>query len=210
VISPRYAAAVSAMLVLALVPTVIHVYAGAVVNDGRRATNVPQVLAGLPSEPSARAENWGRRRFESDDWQEREYSVTGREPVVLTVVRSFDLKALYHHPELAIAYGGDFEAASVQTFDSNPDVPVFVLPRRTAEGPPAFYVLHYDGEFVSRPILFQIRTAGELLFRGRRAMTLFFAQQSAPDSKVELSRQPAFTVLMAAVRAFTASTTAGP
>lgn len=208
-ISPRYAVAVCAMLVLALVPTAIHVYAGAVVDDGRNAKAVPQVLNGFASEATNRPAEWGRRRFESQDWIERRY-LSGGDQVVLTVVRSFDLKALYHHPELAAAYGTDFQPARVQTFVAQPDVPVFVLEPRT-EGPAAFYVLRYGDDFVTNPILFQIRTAGELLFTGRRAMTLFFAQQSgSPRVTSELSRQPALTVLLAAVRAFDAPATAGP
>jgi len=205
VISPRYAAAVCVMLVLALVPTVIHVYAGAVVDDGRRAAAVPHALAGFASEPTNRSADWGRRRFESQDWTERRYR-SGADQVVLTVVRSFDLKALYHHPELAVAYGEDFEPARVQAFES-PSVPVFILEPRT-EGSAAFYVLRYGDDFVTNPILFQIRTAGELLFTGRQAMTLFFAQQ--PEATVGRSRQPALTVLLAAVRAFTEPAPATP
>ncbi len=63
-----------------------------------------------------RPADWGRRRFESQDWTERRY-VSGGDQVVLTVVRSFDLKALYHHPELAVAYGADFEPSRVQSFE---------------------------------------------------------------------------------------------
>jgi len=109
-----------------------------------------------------------------------------------------------------VAYGADFEPSRVQTFESQPDVPVFVLEPRT-EGPAAFYVLRYRDDFVTSPILFQLRTAGELLFTGRQAMTLFFAQQSdAPRVAGELSRQPALTVLLAAVRAFAAPATPRP
>jgi hypothetical protein len=208
VISPRYAAAVCVMLVLALVPTVIHVYAGAVVDDGRSAAAVPMVLNGFASEATNRPADWGRRRFESQDWTERRY-LSGGDQVVLTVVRSFDLKALYHHPELAVAYGADFEPSRVQTFEPQPDVPVFVLEPRT-EGPAAFYVLRYGDAFVTNPILFQIRTAGELLFTGRQAMTLFFAQQAGPSRVAgELSQQPALKVLLAAVRAFDGGASSG-
>lgn len=202
-ISPRYAPAVCALLVLALVPTVIHVYAGAVVSDARRATLVPETLAGYSSQASSRPPDWGRRRFESDDWFERRYT-SGADEVLLTVVRSYDLKALYHHPELAVAYGADYESSRVETFEPHQDVPVFVLLPRSGTGPAAFYVLSYDDEFVSRPILFQMRTAGELLFRGRRAMTLLFAQSPEGRATNELSKQPALTVLLAAVQAFVA------
>ncbi len=62
---------------------------------------------------------------------------------------------------------------------------------------------------MTNPILFQIQTAGQLLFTGRQAMTLFFAQQSgSPRVTGELSQQPALKVLLAAVRTFAAPATA--
>ena len=107
--------------------------------------------------------------------------------MTLTVVRSYDLKALYHHPELAVAYGTSFEGARVEVLPGSPDIPVHVLRTGRESGPAAMYVLHYDDRFVSDPILFQIRTAGELLFKGRRAMTLFFVRDPNPPAGPDLS-----------------------
>ena len=71
VISTRYVPAACAVVLLALVPTIIHSYAGRG-REGRRSTaSIPTTLAGFISVPSARDAGWGKRRFESDDWFER-------------------------------------------------------------------------------------------------------------------------------------------
>ena len=46
-IAPRFATAVCVLLALALIPTIIHSYAGVVVEDGRRASALPETLAGF-------------------------------------------------------------------------------------------------------------------------------------------------------------------
>jgi hypothetical protein len=200
-INSRFAPAVCVLVALALVPTIIHSYAGAVVDDGLRASALPERLAGLDSRVSDRSENWGQRRFESDDWVERVYTVEGRE-VTLTVVRSFDLKALYHHPELAVAYGSSFDRHRVEVFDRRPTIPVHVLDNSLNAAPLALYALHYGDRFIAEPIRFQIRTAGELLFSGRRAMTLFFTQSEVRFRTGDLSGQPVASILMAAIDEF--------
>lgn len=205
----RFATAVCVLVGLALIPTIIHSYAGVVVEDGRRASALPETLAGFRSRPTDRSTTWGQRRFESTDWVERSYATPTGE-VTLTVVRSFDLKALYHHPELAVAYGTDFESASVELLPESAEIPVHVLRRRRDSAPAALYVLHYDDRFVSNPIMFQIRTAGELLFKGRRAMTLFFVRDVNPPARSELSSTPAVRLLHAAIQQFVDARPASP
>jgi hypothetical protein len=172
-ISPRYAAAVCLLIAGALVPTVIHSYAGLTSSDGRAVQAIPRTLAGFTSTPSGRNESWGKRRFGSDDWIERRY-VQDADAVMLTVVRSYDLKTLYHHPELAVTDSTPFTRYETARFPEQPSIPVHVLRSDNPAGPIAMYVLHYDDRYVEHPISFQLRTAGELLVRGRKAMTLFF------------------------------------
>jgi hypothetical protein len=200
-IATRHLPILCVLLAAALVPTAIHSYANTVVVDGRAAADVPAVLAGFISAPSGRNPAWGQRRFVTDDWIERKYAV-GRDDVVLTVVRSYDLKALYHHPELAVAYGPDFSRDEVIRFADRPEVPVHVL--RTEVGTPAvgMYALLYEDRFVEQPIRFQIRTAGELLLSGRKAMTLFFAFDADASGEKDLAASPARRVLTAAIDAF--------
>lgn len=208
-LSPRYLVALSLLLAAALVPTLIHSYGGDTEADGRSTAAVPHVLAGYASTPSGRAEGWGARRFDSFDWMEREYR-TDAGDVRLTVVRSYDLKALYHHPELAVAYGGtfggNFERADVVRFAARPGLPVHVLPPAPGASSLAMYVLEYDGEYIEHPMWFQLRTAGRLLFSRRKAMTLFFAHdlRVRPDAAIAIEERPSVPLLLAAIDSFAA------
>jgi hypothetical protein len=203
VISSRYAVPVCVLALMALVPTIIHSYVGIVVDDGRTIASVPTMLAGYSSTPSDRNATWGRRRFNSDDWFERKYAGAGDE-VTLTVVRSYDLTPLYHHPELAIAYvdGHSFEPERIRRFAGHDDVPVHVVRSYSPDSAAVLYALEYDGRFIDNPIAFQLRTSGELLFSGRRAMTLFFARDQTAPSDRDLPTAGVTRVLFAAMNAF--------
>jgi hypothetical protein len=207
-ISARYVPAVCVLFLIALVPTLIHSYGGDLAGDGLTTAAIGSSLAGYQSTASGRSANWGLNRFDSDDWIERNYS-SGADSVRLTVIRSSDLKALYHHPELAVAYGprfgASFAAHEVTELAGAPGIPVHVLrpsPGTTALG---LYVLHYDNEFVDDPVWFQLRTAGKLLVTRRQRMTLFFVHDlSAPDN-VDLNTLPAAKLLLAAIEQFIAA-----
>ena len=201
-ISARYAPALCVVLALALVPTVIHSYVGAVVTDRLATSAIPATLAGYASAPSGRDAGWGGRRFDSTDWIERAYTSPGDE-VVLTVLRSYDLKKLYHHPELDVAYGTPFLRQETRRFGSNPDIPVHVLYSDTDRGSIVVYVLHYDGGFVADPLMFQLRTASDLLFSGRKPMTLLFARDLNAPSAANVESLPVVKLLFAAVEQFT-------
>ena len=206
--SSRYAPAVIVALIVALVPTIIHSYVGLVVTDGRHTATIPTTLLNYSSSPAKRSANWGASHFDSEDWFEREYVANG-DRVVLTVVRSYDLKALYHHPELAVAYhDAKFDRATTETTADRPDVPVHVLTDREAP-PVALYVLHYDGRFIADPIRFQLRTAGELLFTGRKPMTLFFVRDDAPPSGAAPLELPARRLLFDAIDQFVGTAARG-
>jgi hypothetical protein len=200
-ISLRYVPAICLLGALALVPTIIHSYSARVQVDGLSAAAIPDSLAGYSSLPTTRNPTWGQRRFESDDWMERTYD-NGTREVRLTVVRSYDPKSLYHHPELAVAYGTGFSGVRIEDLPERPEVPVHVLAPAPGVNAVGAYVLHYDGRFIADPIRFQIRTAGELLFSRRKAMTLFFAteQNAAPDAA--FARLASAEILGAAIDAF--------
>ena len=172
-IATRYVAPVCVLLGLALVPTMIHSYADDRERDGRLAAGIPVNLAGYTGFPTDRNDTWGERRFNSDDWMERTYE-RGAEQVRVAVIRSFDAKTLYHHPELAVAYGTPFAGLETRRFAARPDVPVFVLQPGPGVNAAAMYVLHSGNQFVEAPIRFQLQTAGRLLFSRRAPMTLFF------------------------------------
>jgi hypothetical protein len=205
VIASRYLLSLCVLLGLALVPTIIHSYADDVARDGLTAS-VADSLAGYSGAPTDRNAEWGARRFDSDNWTERLYTRAG-DDVRLTVVRSFDAKALYHHPELAIAYGVPFVGLDVRRFDARPDIPVFVLEPGAGVNAAGLYVLLYDGRFIDAPIRFQLRTAGELLFSSRKPMTLFFVLDSSA-SPPDIERSGAVQLLFAAIDDFQRQTPA--
>jgi hypothetical protein len=200
-ISTRFAPIVCALVGLALVPTLIHSYAGYTTHDGRSTSAIPPTLAEYRSAPSGRNATWGQRRFDSFDWIERSYTAGARN-VRLTVIRSYDLKALYHHPELAVTYGISLAPESVQFAPDRPTVPVHVLSSSRGDGTLAMYALEYESRFIADPIRFQLRTAAELLFSGRRAMTLFFVTDTTGQSAGGLNGTPAAAVLFHAIDSF--------
>jgi len=202
-LSSRYASAVCVVLVLALVPTIIHSYVGMRVTDGRDTASIPSTLLSYTSAPTKRPVVWGEDHFDSHDWFERQY-VLGSDTVVLTVVRSYDLKALYHHPELAVAYHqAKYDHSAIDAMPGRPDMPVHVL--TNPQQGVSLYLLHYDGRFIADPIAFQIRAAGELLFSGRKPMTLFYARDDAAPGGVAPTQLPAARLLLEAVAHFTGS-----
>jgi len=64
------------------------------------------------------------------------------------------------------------------------------------------YVLQFDGRFIADPVWFQIRTSGELLFSGRKPMTLFFVLDEKAPSGVSPLKLPAAHLLFEAVDRF--------
>lgn len=202
-ISPRFVPVLCGLTLLALVPTWIHGYSGSLNVDGLSAGAIPVSLGAYQGTPTDRRANWGQRRFASSDWFERTY-VQGSRRVRLTVVRSYDPKALYHHPELAVSDGTAFVGAEIRRFPQRPELPVHLLTPGPGVDAVAMYVLHYAGSFVADPIRFQVRTAGELLFTPRKAMTLFFAMESDASENTAVERLDSAQVLVAAVDAFLA------
>ena len=200
-ISTRYAAAVCAVIMLALVPTIIHSYAGLVVQDGRSTATIPNTVAGFTAVPATRDAGWGERRFESHDWIERRY-LSGSDEVLLTVLRSYDLKRLYHHPELDIAYGAGYLTEEIVELDGAEGIPIHLLRASAETDATAMYALHYGDEFITDPLWFQIRVAGELLFGGRKPMTLLFARDVRGQKGEAPGSYPSARVLVPVVQQF--------
>jgi hypothetical protein len=140
-----------------------------------------------------------RELFGADDFIERRYDDT-----TLFVARSYDLKALYHHPELGAAYARSYDTHRVQQV-STPDGPV-AMHVLTGTGGLACYVLLYDREYVADPLLFHAKQALVMLFSPRRPMTLFFAHGPASSSPTE---SPAARLVVAALHSFLAQPSTG-
>lgn len=200
-ISTRYAAPLCAVLVVALVPTVIHSYRGLTIDDGRTTAVIPETLGGLRGQPTGRKASWAAETLQSYDFIERRYQSDPAD-VLLLVARSFDAKRLYHHPELAVLRGTTTAPAGTTTLPGRPDVPIHVLTTsRGGRTGVAMYALLYDDTFVARPLLFQLRMSIELLASGRRPMTLFLASDLS-GARDRLEEAPSASILMAAIAAF--------
>lgn len=199
-ISPRYAAPVALALLLALLPTAIHSYAGLRVADHLTVSAIPETLDGFVGSPTSRRANWGQRRFDATEWIERTYTAPSRN-VRLVVARSFDLKKLYHHPELAAADGVDLHARGTAQLPDGLGG-VHVLETESGTRQVVLYALVYDGMLIEDPVWFQFRTAGKLLVTGRKQMTLFFVHQADAPREQPPEKTAAADVLKAALAAF--------
>lgn len=200
-ISARFGIVVSILLAIALIPTIMHDYTGAKVDDGLRVSAISTELAGLSSNATNRRAMWVKDTFDSHDWIERRYIGPGGENVLLFVARSYDLKRLYHHPEIGILRGVDLKKEGIKRLSGMPGVPVHVLKSRNEKGLAA-YVLLYDGQFIEHPILQQILTSVELLFSPGKPMTLFFVYDGLAYLDASLEQSPAANILAAAVNSF--------
>lgn len=204
-ISPRFVPILCVLTLFPLVPTWIHSYAQAVEDDGLTTTAISSTLSTFRGTATNRSETWGGRRFDSADWIERTYT-DGVHSVRLTVVRTYDPKSVYHHPELAVADGTSFAPVTIERLAERPDVPIHVLRSRGGRAVVSLYVLRYEDRFVADAIPFQIRTSGELLFTPRKAMTLFFTTESDVPDEPALDTLNSANVLLSAIDAFVAQT----
>lgn len=198
--SPRYARLTLVLLLVALVPTAVNSYFGTSdADEPRLASVVGETLLGYTSTPTNRRAASIDRSFSAADWFERRYS-RGGEDVKVLVVRSFDMKRLYHHPELAVASDMNFRAAHLETVAADAgDIHVHILEGESA-GLIA-YALVYGEATIARPLLFQLQVAPELLLRGRRPLTLALAMDEAhvPRDAQDLAQAPAVQLVAAVV-----------
>jgi hypothetical protein len=203
-ISTRFAGATMVLVSLALVPTTIHTYLRPPVPAGTRMHDLVVAPAGQAGEPTGRTDAWAAKRFDTGDWIQRSYYGGA---VTLTMVRSFDAKRLYHHPELAVAYPDEYAPATIRHLSLQPDAPVFVLSGESASRDTrSLYALLYDGRYVDNPIRFQLRSSVELLVSRRKPMTLVFVREAGIRNTDPVDQSRGAQVLAAAMQSVTAQT----
>ena len=193
-IAARYTRPVAALIAVALIPTVLHTYVRARSVDGRRADRLPSQLSGLYGASTVRGGRWAREALDADQAIERQY---GSE-LTLFVARSYDVKRLYHHPELTVAYGRGFAAHTIVEFDQHAGIPVHVL---TGPGRTAAYVVQSGDGFVGDPFVYELRSALPAMFRARRQATLFFVYGRYERSPIPLD-SPTMGLLLSAVESW--------
>jgi hypothetical protein len=194
-IASRHLSTLAALLACACVPTVVHSYFRASVDDARKVANLPLQLAGLEARAGRHSVEWVRDTYGTTDFIEREYGPN----LTLFVARSYDAKGLYHHPENGVSHGDSYDRAVVVRASGRPDIPVFLLDNHRDRR--SVYALLYDREFVEHPIRFQLQNAFTLLVRPRATMTLFFVREknSATPSQAGSAGE---ALLLAAIDSF--------
>ncbi len=202
--SPRYAIPTALLLVIALIPTVIHNYFGLTLDDGRNTAGIGIRLAGFDSRPTDRNSGWGEATFDCYDWFERTYRDEKGHTVRLFVCRSFNHKKLYHHPELALSYGKDMTRAETVSFKLPPVIDVSLL-RSTSDKGMASYALLYEDQFISTPILHQIKNSLQLLVSPRKPLTLFYVSDDEVDSHSSFDNTRMALILSRAIAQFIAT-----
>ncbi|MBE0471117.1 MAG: hypothetical protein IBX55_16600 [Methyloprofundus sp.] len=203
-LSTRYAIPIIILLALALIPTTIHSYIGAIVNDGKSAQTIALTLGKFTSTPAKRNSQWGMDIFGSTDWFERDYQDNQHE-IRLFVARAYDHKRLYHHPELALSYAQNLGKKEILTLPGHPEIPVHVLSKEDHSMRVA-YVLLYDGQFIKNPISHQLGESFRLLFSARKPMTIFYTSQSDPSANTEFDQSAIADLLSQAINSFQAQT----
>lgn len=119
-ISSHYALPVAVLLSLALVPTVIHSYLDLAIDNSASSKAIKADLGEFISVPTHRNADWGATTFGCTDSFERYYKDKAGNSVRLFVGRAYDLKRLYHHPELAISHGEDLRHDSLLHLPTRP------------------------------------------------------------------------------------------
>ena len=203
-ISTRYAIPVIIVISLALIPTLLHSYVGAMYDDGKSVVTIPITLADFNSSPSQRNTSWGKDIYGSDDWFERIHVNDQTQEVRLFVARSYDQKRLYHHPELALSYGRNFTKNYFSVLAGDPEIPVHVLSNDDNSEMVA-YVLESNNTFIKNPIKHQLSDAVQLLVSAKKPMTLFYASQSGPPQNTDFTQTNLATILTLAIQGFQAN-----
>ncbi len=201
-ISSRYAVPVILFLVLASIPTLIHTYAGATLEDGKTVADIRSELNGFTSAPYGRhGQEWVDDMFKSEDWFERIYTSPDRGDFRLFVARSYDHKRLYHHPELGLSYGSNLEREGIVRLTGQSDIPVHLYNQADGLGF-AGYVLLYGDEFVEDPISHQIKNTLVLLVSPRKPLTIFYISGSYETPSMDFTETPAASILAVAIQDF--------
>lgn len=201
-ISSRYALSVTMVLALALIPTVFHSYLVTLINDGRSAERITHVFGEFSSKPyDQRKARWVKKVFDSQDWVERIYKNSSGEKVRLFVARSYDLKRLYHHPELGLSHGADLKSEGVFMLHGKSEIPVHLLQSRSERGLVAYVLLH-DGMFIKDPLAHQLLEAFKQFVSAKKAMTLFYVSDSISPNGVDFNKTSAAFILGEAVKSF--------
>ncbi|NOQ14754.1 MAG: hypothetical protein GQ583_09820 [Methyloprofundus sp.] len=204
-ISTRYATPVIILLALALIPTILHNYIDAKINDGKSVHNIAVTLNDFTSMPSKRNTRWGMDIFGSEDWFERDYKNEQSDKVRLFTARAYNHKRLYHHPELALTHGHSLSKQENLNLSGYPEIPVHIF-NNDNKSILVAYVLLYNNEFVESPIKHQLGDSLRLLVNAKKPMTLFYASQLGLSPDTQFNQSSVASLLSLAIQSFQSQT----
>lgn len=188
-LSLRYVRPLSACLLLALIPVVVHSYLRVEINDCKAPSAlVPESAQAAHSGGSRDA--WMRQRFQSSQWDEGSFFRDGLR-FDFSIIRSYDAKRLYQRPETALVEHANVERRGIEWVQADSGA----LPIHWAyygDRDPAIvvaYLLVYRSSPIASPYWPHLRAAPLELFSGRRPMTLFLIQaRGSPGSLGEMEK----------------------
>ena len=188
-LSLRYVCPLSACLLLALIPVVVHSYLQIEIDDCKTPwAFVPE--SALASHSGGRRDAWMCERFQSSQWDEGSFLRDGLR-FDFSIIHSYDAKRLYHRPENFLVEHAIVERRGIEWVPAGSGA----LPIHRAsygDTDPAIlvaYLLVYRSSPVASPYWPHLRAAPIELFSGRRPMTLFLIQaRGSPGSLREMEK----------------------
>jgi hypothetical protein len=175
-LSLRYVRPLSACLLLALIPVVVHSYIQ-VESDDCKAPWVFMPKSAQASDSGGSRDAWMREFFESSQWREGSFFKDGLR-FDFSIIRSYDAKRLYHRPETSLVEHANVERRGIEWVGAGSGA----LPIHRAyyfDTDPAIvvaYLLVYRSSPVASPFWVHLRGAPVELLSGGRPMTLFLIQ----------------------------------
>jgi hypothetical protein len=188
-LSLRYVLPLSACLLLALIPVVVHSYIQVQIDDCKAPSAFVAESAQAEHSGGSR-DAWMRERFQSFQWDEGSFFRDGLR-FDFSIVRSYDAKRLYHRPETSLVQHAIVNSRGIEWVRADSGA----LPIHRAyygDTDPATmvaYLLVYRSSPVASPYWPHLRAASVQLFTGRRPMTLFLIQaRGSPRSLREMEK----------------------
>ena len=183
-LSLRYVRPLSACLLLALIPVVVHSYLQVEIDDCKAPwAFVPE--SAQASDSGGSRDAWMRERFQSSQWQEGSFFRDGLR-FDFSIIRSYDAKRLYHRPETSLVEHAIVETRGIEWVQADSGA----LPIHRAyygDTDPAIlvaYLLVYRSSPVASPYWAQLRAAPVELFSWPPSDDSFL------DSGTRIARQP--------------------
>jgi len=184
-LSLRYVRLLSACLLLALIPVVVHSYLQVKIDDCRDPRAFVPEPAQAPASSASR-DTWMRQQFQSSQWQEGSFSRDGLR-FDFSIIRSYDAKRLYHRPETSLVEHAIVVRRGIEWLRTDSQA----LPIHRAyygDMDPAIllaYLLLYRSSPVASPYWAQLRAAPVELFSGSRPMTLVLIQARGSPARLQ-------------------------